>query len=87
MGPGDANGIELRTVTFHASADRFGHEILDLFMADAHVRQPLTGQQQLGGQGIGFLLPALSEAAAALAMAQHRIGDFHPLFSAHQLIG
>ena len=61
--------------------------VIRLLTADLHIRQPLAGQQQLGGQGIGFLAPLLSKAAAALAMADHRIRDLHPLFGAHQLVG
>ena len=87
MGLGHPHRIELGTMALHATADGFGDEVFDLFAADLHIRQPLASQQQLGGQGIGFLAPLLSKAAAALAMADHRIGDFHPLLRTHQLIG
>ncbi len=48
-------------MTFHAAADRFGDQVLDLLAADLHIRQPLAGQQQLRGQGVGLLTPGLCE--------------------------
>ena len=74
-------------MAFHSTADRFRHQIFDLLPADLHIRQPLTSQQQLGGERIGFLPPLFGEAAAALAVADHRVGDLHALLRAHQLIG
>ena len=41
-------------MAFDATTDGFGDEVFDLFAADLYIRQPLAGQQQLGGQGIGF---------------------------------
>ena len=87
MGLGHPHGIELGAVAFHAAADRFGDQVFDLLTADLHIRQPLAGQQQLGRESIGFLPPFLGEGAAALAMADHGVGDLHPLFGAHQLVG
>ena len=87
MGAGHSHGVELRAVTLDAAADGFIHEVLDLFAADLHIRQPLAGQQQLGCEGVGFFRPGCREGAAALSMADHRVGDLHPLFGAHQLIG
>ena len=87
MGLGHSHRVELGSVPFDASADGLSHQVLDLFAADLNIRQPLAGQQQLGGQGIGLLSPLFGKAAAALAMADHRIGDFHPLLGAHKLIG
>ena len=87
MGLGHPHRVELGAVPFNAAADGFGDEVFDLLAADLHIRQPLASQQQLGGQGIGFLAPLLSKAAAALAMADHRVGDLHPLLGAHQLVG
>ena len=44
MGFGDAHGVKLGSVPFHAAANCFGHEVLDLLTTDAHVRQPLTSE-------------------------------------------
>ena len=87
MGSSHAYGVQLRTVAFYPATDRFGHEIFDLLTADLHIRQPLTGQQQLGGESIGFFSPGFGKAAAALTVGQCGIGDLHPLLGGHQLIG
>ena len=47
----------------------------------------MTGEQQLGGESVGFFLPGVGEASAALAVGQDRVGDLHPLLGADQLIG
>ena len=61
MGAGDTHGIQLGAMPLHAATDRFGHQIFDLLTADLHIRQPLARQQQLGGQGVGFLAPCFSK--------------------------
>ena len=74
-------------MTLHTAANRFGDQVLNLFATDPHIRQPLTCQQQLGRQCLGFLAPLLREAATALAMGEHRLGDLNPLLGAHKLVG
>lgn len=87
MGPRHPHGVELAAVTLHAAADRFGHQIGDLLAADLHIRQPLAGQQQLGGQGVGLLLEAAAEGFARFAMVEGGAGDGHALVGGEQLVG
>ena len=62
-------------------------QITDLVATDGHIRQPLARQQQLGGEGIAFLPPALPEGGAGFAMVDGAAADGHPLFVAQQLVG
>jgi len=69
VGAGDAHGIELAAVPFHPATQGLVDQIGDLLPADLHIRQPLACQQQLGGEGIGFLLPLLAELLARFGVA------------------
>ena len=68
MGPSHAQGIELSPVTLHAPAQSFIHQVGDLLTADLHIGKPLPRQQQLGGEGVGFLLELGPECLSILAV-------------------
>ena len=74
-------------MALHAPAQGLLHQVGDLFTADRHVGEPLAGQQQLGGEGIGFLLPLAPEASAVFAVAKGGLGDFYPFRRGHRLVG
>ena len=74
-------------MALHTAADGLGHQVSDLLPRDSHIRQPLARQQQLGGQGIGFLLPAGPEDLTRLGLVQGAAGDLHPLLQLQHLVG
>ena len=87
MGAGDAHRIELAAVALHAAAQGLVHQVSDLLARDLHIRQPLAGQQQLGGEGVAFLLPFGAKTVAGFGVLDGGAADLHPLLQLQHLVG
>ena len=87
MGAGHPHGVELAAMPLHLAAQGLVHQVLHLFAADAHIGQPLAGEQQLGGQGLGFLLIAGAEALAGFTVVDGADGDGYALLDVEHLVG
>ena len=87
MGPGHPHCVQLGAMAFHPAPQGFLHQVTNLLAADLHIGQPLARQQQLGGQGIGVLLPLRPKRLTGFRLGQGALGDLDPLLELQDLVG
>ena len=87
MGPGHPHRIQLGAMAFHPAPQGFLHQVTNLLAADLHIGKPLARQQQLGGQGIGVLLPLRPKRITGFRLGQGALGDLDPLLELQDLVG